>query len=236
MFDTYIAVVGTVLTKPDWKLIAKTNSVVANFRVASHPRRFDQATQDWVDGPSLRIRVNCWRRLAEGVANSIMVGDPVLVYGRISTRDWKTEQGEPRISYEVDAITVGHDLSRGVAKFERKKLDTISSVIEDEESEARVNGELAESIPALNATRLTDVGEDPLDDDFGYGESLTVPDSPPADLDAMAILRGAGLEPTTDEATEDDDELESEEIAGADTGSGGSGGRGRRRGRQPVPA
>jgi single-strand DNA-binding protein len=237
MFDTYVTVVGTVLTAPDWKLVAKTNSIVASFRVASHSRRYDRSSDKWVDGPSLRIRVNCWRRLAEGVSASIMVGDPVLIYGRISTRDWKTEQGESRISYELDAVGVGHDLSRGLSKFERKKLDTISSVIEDKESDARVNGELTESIPALNATRLAGIGEESLDD-FGYGENFAVPDAGDTDFDAAAILRDAGVDPPppTDGEIEEDEGIESEEMAGATTDSGGSGGRGRRRGRQPVSA
>ena len=59
MFDTYVTVVGTVLTRPDWKLLTKTNSVVASFRVASNSRRYDRNSEQWVDGPSLRIRVNC---------------------------------------------------------------------------------------------------------------------------------------------------------------------------------
>lgn len=229
MFDTYITVVGTVLTRPDWKLLTKTNSVVASFRVASNSRRYDRASEQWVDGPSLRIRVNCWRNLADGVANSIAVGDPVVVYGRIATRDWKNEEGEPRIAYEVEAITVGHDLTRGKAKFEKRKHDP-SSVIEDADSEARVNGELAESISSLNAMRPAATDSDSFDD-FQVGDTFPPSDSPDADLDALSILRNAGLEPS-EEQTEDEDG-ESEETT--DNGTGGSGGR-RRRGRQPVPA
>ena len=75
-------------------------------RSSSNDRRYDKATEQWVDSGMLRIRVSCWRRLAEHVVMSISVGDPIFVSGRIYTREWKTDQGELRVSYEVDAETV----------------------------------------------------------------------------------------------------------------------------------
>src|SRR6185369_2182561 len=80
VFDTNIVIVGNVLTAPEWR---KTGSghLVANFRVASTSRRLDRESGRWVDGNSLRVRVVCWRRLAEGVAASVTVGDPVVVAG-----------------------------------------------------------------------------------------------------------------------------------------------------------
>ena len=89
MFDTYVTVVGTVLHQPDKRVTDTTNALVSTFRVATHPRRYDPKVEQWVDAPSLRIRVNCWRRLAEHVAACVTTGDPVIVYGRISTREWK---------------------------------------------------------------------------------------------------------------------------------------------------
>ena len=141
MFDTYITVTGNALTTPEKKNTTKTNTVVASFRVASHVRRFNKNTQQWVDGPNLRIKVNCWRRLADNVCASIVSGDPVVVYGRIATREWLNEQGEPRISYEIEADAVGHDLSRGRSTFTKMRSELGTTVIEDEDSENRVNGE-----------------------------------------------------------------------------------------------
>src|SRR5215831_11447042 len=140
MFDTYVTVVGTVLHQPDKRVTNTTNALVSTFRVATHPRRYDPKLAQWVDAPSLRIRVNCWRRLAEHVAACVATGDPVIVYGRISTREWKTETGETRVSYEMDADNVGHDLSRGMAQFTRARSGG-TSVIEDEDTDSRVNGE-----------------------------------------------------------------------------------------------
>jgi single-strand DNA-binding protein len=218
MNDTYVTIVGTALTRPERKALDKTNAVVASFRVIANTRRFDKMTQQWVDGPSLRIRVNCWRRLAENVAASIFVGDPVVVYGRISTKDWETAEGEARISFEVDADSVGHDLTRGTTSFVRTRSVGPVAVIEDDESERHINGELARS--------LADPGDPLVETPAGY------------DGDAYAILRDVGYDAGGPDSgspdSGDDDELDDddeEELVGATTGSGGSGARGRRRGR-----
>jgi single-strand DNA-binding protein len=239
MFDTYVTVVGTVLHQPEKRVTNKSNALVATFKVATHPRRYDPKTERWVDAPSLRIRVNCWRRLAEHVAMSVNVGDSVVVYGRISTREWKTEQGEPRLSYEMDADNVGHDLSRGTATFVRARPEGNGSVVDDEDTNSRVNGEPTSPVGAHGSGggdtdgASDEAGHDdrPFDDDFGYGESYA--SAPDADADALQILRG--LDDVVGTGGDEDAEDE-EDVAGAVPGSGGSGGRGRRRGRQPVPA
>jgi single-strand DNA-binding protein len=130
MFDTYITVIGTVLNNPE-KKVTKNNNLLANFRVASHARRFDKQAGEWVDGESLRIRVTCWRRLAEHVCSSIYSGDAVVVHGRIATRDWKNEEGEARIAYTLEAVAVGHDLSRGTATFTRSRPEPSGLVVEE---------------------------------------------------------------------------------------------------------
>ena len=121
MFDTNIVIVGNVLTAPEWRRTTNTNTLVANFRVASTSRRLDRENSRWVDGNSLRVRVNCWRKLAEGVASSITVGDPVVVVGRLYTRDWTDGEGNQRTTYEMEAVAVGHDLARGRARFFRNR-------------------------------------------------------------------------------------------------------------------
>ena len=76
MFDTNLVIVGNVLAAPEWRRIASSGALVANFRIASNSRRFDRENNCWVDGNNLRVRVTAWRRLAEGVASSITTGDP----------------------------------------------------------------------------------------------------------------------------------------------------------------
>jgi single-strand DNA-binding protein len=215
MYDTRVPIIGTALIKPERRVIEKTGAVVASFRVVSNSRRYDKATEQWVDSGMFRIRVNCWRRLAEHVVASISPGDPIFVYGRIFTREWKTEQGELRVSYEIDADTVGHDLSRGVGMFTKMRYEGPNSVIEDEESNTRISGEV--SYPLGPGAQ----GADP----YGEDDGSDVPAETAAD--ALAILREAGLSIDGDVAgggPGDEDETDEEDLVGA------SGGR-RRRGR-----
>ncbi|WP_243715805.1 single-stranded DNA-binding protein, partial [Micromonospora sp. KC207] len=147
MFDTYVTIVGNVLTAPEWRRTTQSGTLVANFKVASTARRLDRDSGRWVDGNSLRVRVNCWRKLAEGVAASVMVGDPVMVVGRLYTRDWTDDAGNHRTVYELEAVAVGHDLSRGRGRFLRNRPHMVTSTVEDAETETRVHGEPTERVP-----------------------------------------------------------------------------------------
>ncbi|MFG2069075.1 single-stranded DNA-binding protein [Micromonospora tulbaghiae] len=164
MFDTYVTIVGNVLTAPEWRRTTQSGTLVANFKVASTARRLDRDSGRWVDGNSLRVRVNCWRRLAEGVAASVAVGDPVIVAGRLYTRDWTDEAGTHRTLYELEAVAVGHDLSRGRARFLRNQPRAATSTVEDAEAEQRVHGEATEPVPDAQAPATFD--DRPFDDDF----------------------------------------------------------------------
>jgi single-strand DNA-binding protein len=208
VFDTNIVIVGNVLTAPEWRRTANTNSLVANFKVASTARRLDRESGRWIDGNSLRVRVNCWRKLAEGVASSITVGDPIVVVGRLYTRDWTDGEGATRTMYEMEAVAIGHDLARGRGKFFRNRPALGTSAVEDAESESTVRGEAAAHVPDGEAPAR--YGDGLLDD--GYPTFADVPPSGPAAYDPVATVRGGGFEPFntssgTDTVTSPDDDL-----------------------------
>jgi single-strand DNA-binding protein len=151
MYDTHVTVVGNVLHEPEWRRTTNTGALVTTFKIASTARRLDRETGKWIDGNSLRVRVNCWRALASNVKNSVTRGDPLIVTGRLFTRDWVDESGLKRTLYELEAAAVGHDLSRGRAVFERVKGNTATSTVEDAEAEQRVGGEPTEPVPDEHA-------------------------------------------------------------------------------------
>ena len=179
MYETHVTLIGNVLTAPEWRRTSNTDTLVANFRVASTARRWDRSAKGWVDGESLRVRVNCWRKLAEGVASSVMVGDPVIVVGRLYTRDWVDQDNHHRTAYELEAVAVGHDLSRGRGRFARNRPTMATSEIADDDAEGRVHGEPAAAVPDDEAPARR--GSSPLDDDG----------LPAADFDRLAGLRGS---------------------------------------------
>ncbi|MBW4702805.1 single-stranded DNA-binding protein [Micromonospora sp. RL09-050-HVF-A] len=214
MFDTYVTIVGNVLTAPEWRRTAQSNILVANFKVASTARRLNRDSGRWVDGNSLRVRVNCWRKLAEGVAASVMVGDPVVVAGRLYTRDWTDDAGNHRVLYELEAVAVGHDLSRGRSRFLRNRPSMATSAVEDDEAAQRVQGEPTEPVPVGQAPAGPD--DRPLDDDFelsGFGFPRAGHDLPGHDLP------GSGYAPATDPFDDEpDDDLTPLPDDGTDTG------------------
>ncbi|KAA5828784.1 single-stranded DNA-binding protein [Saccharopolyspora hirsuta] len=110
MFETQVTVVGYVITEPVVRETAGGNRLVS-FRVAATSRRFDQGTAQWVDGDRFLTTVNCWRRLADGVAGALTKGDPVVATGRLRTREYESG-GQWRTAVEVEASAVGLDLAR----------------------------------------------------------------------------------------------------------------------------
>ncbi|MER7278327.1 single-stranded DNA-binding protein [Dactylosporangium sp. NPDC000244] len=211
MFETMVTVVGNVLNAPDCRRLVDNQTLVTSFKVASTSRRLDRADGRWIDGDSLRVRVNCWRQLAENVARSVQVGDPVIVTGRLYSRDWETEDHVRRVSYELDAQTVGHDLSRGRAKFARIRPQTATSTIDDELGDARI-GE-APTVPADEINGLP--RRQAFDPDLG-GVVTLVEDGDPfaeeilASLAATDDLAAAFETPAPGSAAEPDDEPDDE--------------------------
>lgn len=92
---------------------------VANLRVATTPRRYSRKEEAWVDGDTQWYSVTAWRGLAENCAASLRRGDPVVLHGRLSAQTWTNKAGIEVTSMEVEALFVGHDLSRGVSQFVR---------------------------------------------------------------------------------------------------------------------
>lgn len=92
---------------------------VASFRLACTPRRFNRRTESWSDGLTQWYTVSAWRGLADNCAASLRRGDPVVVHGRLETRTYVNANDVEVVSFEIDAVHVGHDLSRGTTVFTR---------------------------------------------------------------------------------------------------------------------
>ena len=117
MNETVIHMVGHVGTDVDSRRTA-TGVEVSTFRLASTPRRFDRATRQYVDGTTNWITVQCWRSLAGHVRDAVHRGDPVIVIGRLRTEEW-TKEGVRQSRFVLEALAVGHDLTRGVSTFRK---------------------------------------------------------------------------------------------------------------------
>ena len=117
--DNILTFHGNVGTPVDLREGAAVPWVI--FRVASTPSTWDQASRSWRDLPTTWMSVKAFRQLAQNAADSLSVGDPVVVIGRLRTETWTSKDGELRESTVLDATLVAHDLTRGVTRF--RKVD-----------------------------------------------------------------------------------------------------------------
>jgi single-strand DNA-binding protein len=116
--DAQVFLSGYIATDPKFdRLNGKTP--VARMRIGFTARRVNRETGEWSDGPTSFLTVQCWRKLAENVAVCLRKGEPVLVKGRLQVRKYQANDGSDRLAVEVDASSIGHDLTRGVAHFSR---------------------------------------------------------------------------------------------------------------------
>lgn len=108
-------VVGNLTADPELRYVPNSNAAVVNARIASTPRKYDKATQQWEDGEPLFLTFNAWRNLAENIASSLQKGMRVIVVGNLTQRSYQTNDGESRTVYEIEASAVGPDLTFATA-------------------------------------------------------------------------------------------------------------------------
>ena len=123
--EAQVHLAGYVATEPRFKKVAGDTSSV-RLRVAYTARRRDKETGEWGDGPTSFVNIQCWRTLADNVSMSVHKGEPVLITGRLQIRRFEDAEGAPRTAVEVEASSVGHDLTRGVARFSRSRWPAAS--------------------------------------------------------------------------------------------------------------
>ena len=130
-----LAVSGLVATTPR-HLVTQDGLPITSFRLASSQRRFDRSANKWVDGETNWFTVTAFRQLAINAAGSVSKGDRVTLFGRLRVRDW--DNGERTgTSVEIEADSLGHDLTWGSSVFTRTVL--VREFDESEEPPAMID-------------------------------------------------------------------------------------------------
>lgn len=114
--ETYLTVLGWVGSEVQFKEV-RGQTARASFRVGSTPRYQNRAQGTWVDRPTTWFNVECWRGLAQNVFDSVRIGQPIVVTGRLRTHEWTDASGEHCSRVVLEAFSVGHDLTRGTTAF-----------------------------------------------------------------------------------------------------------------------
>jgi single-strand DNA-binding protein len=127
MNDVTICIVGNVVHAVELRF-TKAGEPVASFRVAASTRRFDRGAERWIDGDTHYFTVSCWRGLAHNVVQSVTKGMPVIVQGRLRSREVERPcEGHAHVVryLDIEAYSVGPDLARGTAVFTRVKREAV---------------------------------------------------------------------------------------------------------------
>src|SRR5215469_16369061 len=116
--EAHISLIGFVATQPK-KGLTKSGSLSLSMRVGWTPRTLDRATGEWSDQPSSFVTVQCYRKVAEHASVCLRRGDPVVVRGTLRIREYLDQNGQRRIAVEVQADSIGHDMSRGISTYSK---------------------------------------------------------------------------------------------------------------------
>ena len=118
MNEAQVFVAGYVAREPKFRTTHNGYSYTS-LRVGYTPRRMDRDSGEWSDSGTSFVTVFCWRGLADNVATCVRKGDPVLIKGKLQVRPYTDKDGAARVAVEIEASSIGHDLARGVANFQR---------------------------------------------------------------------------------------------------------------------
>lgn len=116
--ETVITVVGNLTADPELRY-TQNGLAVASFTIASTPRTFDRAANEWKDGEALFLRASVWRDFAENVAGSLTKGMRVIAQGRLRQRSYETKEGERRTVIELEVDEIGPSLRYATATVTR---------------------------------------------------------------------------------------------------------------------
>lgn len=106
------------------------------FRLGSTRRWWNRGTGAWQDSQTEWFQVKAWRALAVNAGLSLRKGVPVVVHGRLSTREWQDAGGAVRTSLVLEATSVGIDLSFGTVRgFQRTLAGAAAQSPQEERAE-----------------------------------------------------------------------------------------------------
>jgi len=118
MNEPIITVTGNLTADPELRY-TQSGTAVANFTIASTPRTFDKAANEWKDGEPLFLRCAVWKDHGENVAGSLTKGTRVIASGRLKQRTYEDREGNQRTSLELDVDEIGPSLRYATAQVTR---------------------------------------------------------------------------------------------------------------------
>ena len=107
--ETNITIIGNLVADVELRF-TPSGAAVANFTVASTPRTFNKASNEWEDGNTLFLPCSIWRDAAEHCAESLTKGTRVIVQGRLQQRSYDDREGNKRTVFDAERSKPGRAL------------------------------------------------------------------------------------------------------------------------------
>jgi single-strand DNA-binding protein len=118
----------------------------ASIRIASTPSFYSREKKEWTDGTTTWFDIKAFGTLASHVRDSVKKGDPLIVTGILSTRNYDRSDGTKGSSNVIKATAIGHNLLLGNSTF------TKGNVSNEEVAKGQdVSNEIAESAEIVDA-------------------------------------------------------------------------------------
>lgn len=125
MNETEVTVAGRVVADPEHRT-TRSGMQFTTFRVASTVRRRNREGV-YVDGATSFYNVAAYRSLGMNSHVSLRKGDPVVVHGRLTISTWQRADESWGSSADVEAVSVGHDLTFGTTDYAKVIRGTVDS-------------------------------------------------------------------------------------------------------------
>jgi single-strand DNA-binding protein len=102
-------ITGNITADPELRFTAN-GTAVCNFTIATTPRKYDKATEEWIDGDTLFMRCTTWGTQAENMAEKLAKGARVVATGDLEQHQYTDGEGVERISVELSVDEIGSSL------------------------------------------------------------------------------------------------------------------------------
>ena len=130
--NSTVTITGNLTADPELRF-TPNGVAVANFTIASTPRLFNRAKNEWEDGEAFFIRCNIWKEAAENVTESLTKGMRVIALGKLRQRSWEDKEGKKRESTELEVDEIGPSLKYAHARVSKKTRGAMPASIQGDD-------------------------------------------------------------------------------------------------------
>ncbi len=170
--EASFSVCGYVATLP----YRKPGGQMVTMRIGWTPRTLDRATGEWKDQPTSFASVLCFRKLADNVYACLRTGDPIVVRGTLRIREYEDRTGARRITADIVADSIGHDLAKGISSFTKSRPPSGETAQEHDAAAAAAGlAAVREEIPPEHLDDEATFGDDDFEDLADDAEQVPAP-------------------------------------------------------------